>query len=208
MSPEAENFVLRTTLTSPFGRKARMAVDILGLSGRVSVEHADTADENDTLRQQNPLGKIPCLVRPDGTAVFDSSVIVEFLQDVAGTDQLVPARGPARIRTLTMARLADGIIDAGALIIYEERYHQAGAQSEYWLAHQRGKILRALAVFESSPPAAGKTDAVAIGLSCALAFLDKRKAVKWRPSSPRLVAWLEAFERSEPAFERTKPPSA
>ena len=134
MSTEPEKFVLRTTLTSPFGRKARMAADVLGLRDRVTVVHADVADENDTLRQQNPLGKIPCLVRADGTTVYDSGVILECLQEVAGTDRLMPARGPDRIRKFTMARLADGIIDAGALIIYEGRYHEPGAQSERWMA--------------------------------------------------------------------------
>ncbi len=58
----AGNFVLRSTVTSPFGRKVRMAIDALGLTGRVTLKPADPLDENDTLRQQNPLGKMPCLV--------------------------------------------------------------------------------------------------------------------------------------------------
>jgi glutathione S-transferase len=207
MSPEPEKFVLRTTLTSPFGRKARMAADVLGMNDRVTVQHADVADENDTLRKQNPLGKIPCLVRADGTPVYDSGVIVECLQEAAGTDRLMPTRGPDRIRKFTMARLADGIIDAGALIIYEGRYHEAEAQSERWLALQRGKIVRALAEFERQPPDPRTSDAVSIGLACALAFLDKRKAVEWRPTCPHLTAWFEAFQRNEPAFERTTPPN-
>jgi glutathione S-transferase len=207
MTTEPEKLVLRTTLTSPFGRKARMAADVLGLRDRVTVVHADVADENDTLRQQNPLGKIPCLVRGDGTAVYDSGVIVECLQQVAGTDRLMPATGPDRIRMFTMARLADGIIDAGALIIYEGRYHEADAQSERWIAHQRGKIVRALAAFERDPPDPSKSDAVSIGLACALEFLDRRKAVDWRSTCPRLVAFLDAFAKNEPAYERTNPPT-
>jgi glutathione S-transferase len=207
MSYEPEKFVLRTTLTSPFGRKLRMAADVLNLGDRVTVVPADTADENDTLRQQNPLGKIPCLVRADGSSIFDSSVILEFLQDVAGTDRLLPTRGPARFSMLTAARLADGIIDAGALIIYEDRFHEPGMRSERWLAHQGGKIVRALGAFEASPPAASKTDAVTIGLACALGFLDKRQPVEWRSTCPSLVAWLSAFAAREPAFERTRPPN-
>lgn len=206
MTSNSEKFVLRTTLTSPFGRKARMAADILGLDDRVTIVHADTADESDTLRQQNPLGKVPCLVRADGTSIYDSSVILEFLQYVAGTDRLVPTHARERIGTLTMAGLADGIIDAGALIIYEGRYHE-GTHSEQWLAHQRGKIVRALSEFERTPPDARKSDAVSIGLACALAFLDRRKAVDWRPSCPRLAAWLDEFAANEPAFERTSPPN-
>jgi len=208
MASEPEQFVLRSTLTSPFVRKVRMVVEALGLSDRVTLVPTDAADPNDALRQQNPLGKYPCLVRADGSAVYDSSVILEFLQQVAGTDRLLPVSGPQRISMLTLTRLADGIIDAGALIIYEGRYHEPGTQSEKWLEYQRGKIQRALAAFEASPPDAARTDAVSIGLACALGFLDKRQPVPWRPACPRLVAWLEAFAASEPAFARTRAPDA
>jgi len=207
MATEPEKFVLRTSLTSPFGRKVRMTADVLGLSDRITIMPADTADVNDTLRQQNPIGKVPCLVRADGTAVYDSGVIMEFLQEVAGTQRMLPKSGTARIPMLVAAKLADGIIDAGALIIYEGRYHEPGAQSEYWLNYQRGKIMRSLAAFEASVPDAGKTDVVTIGLACALGFLDKRQLLEWRPTYPRLVAWLDAFASNEPAFERTRPPA-
>ena len=75
----AENLVLRSTPTSPFGRKVRMTIDVLGLSGRVKVTPADPLDENDTLRQQNPLGKMPCLVLADGSTIYDSGIIIEYL---------------------------------------------------------------------------------------------------------------------------------
>jgi glutathione S-transferase len=208
MSSEPETFALRTTLTSPFGRKVRMAVDVLGLSDRVTIVPADTADENDTLRQQNPLGKIPCLVRGDGTSIYDSGVIVEFLQSVADSDQLLPRQGPARFPMFTLARLADGIIDAAIAVIYEERYHEPGARSEVWIAYQRGKIMRGLAAFEAAPPDASNTTAVSIGLACALGFFDKRKVMEWRPTCPRLAAWFATFTDREAAYERTRAPSA
>ena len=208
MPQEPEKFVLRSTPTSPFGRKVRMAVDVLGLSGRVTVVPADTLDENDTLRQQNPLGKMPCLVLADGTSIYDSGVIVEFLQDVAGTDRLLPARGLPRFKALTLARLADGISEAAILIVYESRFRDPGTHSERWLAHQRGKITRALATFEAAPPDPAKTDIVALGLACALGYLDWRKVVEWRQACPRLATWLAAFAKNEPAFERTRAPSA
>ena len=202
-----EKFVLRSTLTSPFGRKVRMAIDVLGLSDRITLVPADTQDENDTLRQQNPLGKMPCLLLADGTSIYDSGVIIEFLADVAGSERLLPARGPARFKTLTLARLADGITEAAILVVYEGRFRDPGTQSERWLKHQRGKIDRALAAFEASPPDAGKTELVAIGLSCALGYLDWRKPVEWRQDHPRLAAWLAAFTKHEPAFERTRAPA-
>lgn len=200
----AENFVLRSTVTSPFGRKARMAIDALGLGGRVTVKPADPLDENDTLRQQNPLGKMPCLVLADGSAIYDSGIIIEFLQDVAGTDRLVPLRGLARFKALTLARLADGIMDASILIVYENRFRPDLPHSPRWLDHQRGKILRGLAAFEKAPPDPDKTDVVSIGLSCALGYLDWRKQVDWRPAFPGLVKWLDRFSAHEPAFERTR----
>jgi glutathione S-transferase len=204
MNAADEKFVIRTTLTSPFGRKVRMAADVLGLAARVTLLTADVADEGDSLRQQNPLGKMPCLVRADGTAVFDSRVIVEFLQQAAGTDSLLPLSGPQRIPVLTRVALADGIIDAGALVAYEARWHTPEQVSEPWLAYQRGKILRALAAFEAAPPDGTRTDAVAIGVACALEFLDRRKPVAWRPACPQLAVWFGDFSRREPAFERIK----
>lgn len=197
-------FILRSTVTSPFGRKVRIAIDVLGLAGRVDRQDANTRDENDTLRLQNPLGKMPCLILPDGSAIFDSKVIIEFLQEVAGGEQLLPLSGLARYKALTRATLADGIADAALLMIYETRFRPAEVpKSEEWLSHQRGKILRALQAFEASPPDPAKTDVVSIALACALAYLDWRHPVEWRAACPRLCAWLDAFAAHEPAFGRT-----
>lgn len=206
MPTNPETFVLRSTVTSPFGRKVRMAFDVLGLSDRVTLVPADTLDENDTLRQQNPLGKMPCLLTADGSAIYDSGVIIEFLQDAAGSDRLIPARGPARFTALTLARLADGITEAAILMVYEGRFRDPGTHSQRWLKHQRGKIVRALDAFEAAPPDPATTDIVAIGLACALGYLDWRNPVEWRPAHPRLAAWLSAFASNEPAFERTSAP--
>lgn len=208
MISHSEQFTLRTSLSSPYGRKLRIAAEVLGLSERVAIAPADTADENDTIRRQNPLGKMPCLVRADGTSLFDSSVILEFLQYAAGTNRLLPVHGPERFPMLTQTRLADGIIDAGALVLYEHRYHEPDQVSERWLGHQRGKMQRALAAFETAPPDARTTNAVTIGLACALGFLDKRKPVEWRANCPALADWFEAFAANEPAFELTRPPTS
>jgi len=200
----AEDLVLRSTPTSPFGRKVRMAIDALGLNGRIAVIPADPLDESDTLRVQNPLGKMPCLVLPDESTIYDSGIIIEYLQDVAGTDRLLPLRGPERYRPLTLSRLADGIMDASILVVYETRFRPDLPHSPRWLTHQRGKIQRGLAAFEASPPDPNKTDVVSIGLSCALGYLDWRKQLDWRPAYPGLVGWLAQFSAHEPAFERTR----
>ncbi|HEX3438997.1 MAG TPA: glutathione S-transferase N-terminal domain-containing protein [Pseudolabrys sp.] len=203
-----QTFVLRSTLTSPFGRKVRMAAEVLKVSGRLMVVPADTLDANDTLRQHNPLGKLPCLLLADGTAIYGSGVIIEFLQDLAGSEQMLPRSGLARYTTLTRATLADGIGEAALLMVYEGRFRDAGTHSARWLDHQRGKIARALSVFAAAPPAADKTDLVSIGLCCALGYLDWRKPVEWRTSYPQLAAWLAAFAAHEPAFARTAAPAA
>jgi glutathione S-transferase len=202
---DAENFVLRSTMTSPFGRKVRMAIDVLGLGDRIKLQPADPLDESDTLRQQNPLGKMPCLVLADGSTIYDSGVIIEYLQDIAGTDRLLPLRGRERYRALTLARLADGIMDASILVTYENRFRpDAATHSPRWLAHQRGKITRGLTAFEKSQPDPAQSNVVTIGLSCALGYLDWRKQVDWRPAFTGLVTWLKAFSAHEPAFERTR----
>jgi glutathione S-transferase len=201
-------WVLRSTLTSPFGRKVRMAAAVLGLTDRYRLVPADTLDEADTLRQQNPLGKLPCLLLEDGTALYDSRVIVEFLQDEAGADRLVPKSGLARYTTLTRATLADGITDAALLMVYEGRFRDPATHSERWLAHQRGKIMRALTVLEKAPPDPALTDVATIALACALGYLDWRKPVEWRPAHPRLAQWLADFAAAEPAFDATKAPEA
>ena len=208
MAPLPETFVLRTSLTSPFGRKVRMAVDVLGLGGRVTVTPADPLDEKDTLRQQNPLGKMPCLLRGDGSSIYDSGIIIEFLQDIAGTDRLLPKSGDARFKALTLSRLADGIIDASILIVYDRRFRPGEPPAERWLAHQRGKITRGLAAFETAPPDPEKTDIVGIGLACALGYLEWRKQVDWRSAAPGLIDWLNRFGAHEPAFARTRAPNS
>jgi glutathione S-transferase len=205
MPVNPEQFVLRSTLTSPFGRKVRIAVEALKLADRITVVTANPLDEADTLRTQNPLGKMPCLVRQDGSTIYDSGVIIEFLADAAGAKSMIPAHGSTRFEALTRARLADGITEAAILVVYEGRFREdAATHSQRWLAYQRGKILRGLAAFEASPPDPAKTEIVAIGLSCALGYLDWRKQVDWRPSHPNLVRWLSEFSKSEPAFERTR----
>jgi glutathione S-transferase len=201
-------WVLRSTLTSPFGRKVRMAAAVLGLGRRIELVPADTLDETDTLRQQNPLGKMPCLLLADGTAMYDSRVIVEFLQDQTGADRLLPRSGPERYRALTRAALADGICEAALLMVYEGRFRDQVTHCERWLAHQRGKIMRGLAAFEAAPPDPQRTDIVAIGLACTLGYLDWRRPVDWRGSVPRLAAWLAAFAAAEPAFDATAAPEA
>src|ERR1700712_2268711 len=91
--PNSKNIlmmILRSTPPSPFGRKVKLAASVLGLSKDIKVEGADTNNVNDSIRQQNPLGKIPTLVLDDGTTLFDSRVIIEYLDHIAGGGKVIP----------------------------------------------------------------------------------------------------------------------
>ncbi|WP_346914546.1 glutathione S-transferase family protein [uncultured Roseibium sp.] len=197
---------LRSTLTSPFGRKVRIAMEVLGLSDLIALEPADTRSETDSLRLQNPLGKMPCLLLEDGTAIYDSRVIIEFLDQWSGRNRLIPAQAEERARTLTRATLADGIADAALLMVYESRFRDPEQVSDIWLAHQRGKVERGLTAISADLPDPTHTDIVSISLACALGYLDWRKPVEWRSRYPELVTWLNRFASSEPAFNHTRRP--
>lgn len=199
----ADKIVLRSTKTSPFGRKVRMALIALGLEERVHLQSADTMDEDDSLRQQNPLGKLPCLMI-GGEAFYDSHVILEMLDAVAGGGRLLPRAGLERFRALTRARLADGITDAALLVSYESRFREPGQTSERWLAHQRGKITRALAAFEPDLPDPRRAELVQITLAAALGYLDWRQPLEWRADHPALEKWLDTFGRSHRFWSETE----
>jgi glutathione S-transferase len=198
--------ILRSSPPSPFGRKVKIAAAVLGLSERIEVVKADTNDETDALRQQNPLGKIPVLILENGEALYDSRVIVEYLDHLAGGGVLLPG-GSRRFDELRLQALADGIMDAGILQIYEQRWRAAERREPRWVAHQVGKVERALAVLEASPPPAvmHATPRVgAIALACALGYLDLRFGGEWRHNHPGLVAWLDGFAGHVPSFAATK----
>ncbi|MGB6506983.1 MAG: glutathione S-transferase N-terminal domain-containing protein, partial [Xanthobacteraceae bacterium] len=145
--------ILRSSPSSPFGRKARIAVSLLGFDGEVKIERADTTDLNDSVRAQNPLGKIPVLIAEDGTAYYDSRVILDYLDDRAGGGKIVPRESKARLAALRLQALCDGILDASILTIYEARWRKADMREPKWLEHQAGKVTRALAALEAAPPA-------------------------------------------------------
>jgi glutathione S-transferase len=209
--------VLRSSPASPFGRKVRMAIALLDLDNDVKVEAADTGSVNDSVRQQNPLGKIPVLIAEDGAAYYDSRVILDYLDDRAGGGKIVPRDAKARLAALRLQALADGILDASILTIYEGRWRRAETHEPKWLEHQAGKVARALGALEAAPPPLpqGTSDRSLpdkvlphigqIALACALGYRDFRFNGTWRPDHPRLVAWLDEFAARVPAFAATKP---
>ena len=199
--------ILRSAAASPFVRKVRIAANILGLDGRITVETADTVNPADTVRQQNPLGKIPALVLDDGMVLFDSRVILEYLDHLAGGGRIVPTEAAARFAALRLQALADGLMDASILLIYEGRWRDPAKHEQKWVEHQAGKVARTLASLEAAPPALDTPPTVGqIALACALGYQDFRFQGTWRKDHPRLVAYLDAFAAAVPAFAATKPP--
>jgi glutathione S-transferase len=202
--------VLRSSPASPFGRKVRIAISLLGLDVGIRVEAADPADFSDTLRQQNPLGKIPALIAEDGIVYYDSRVILEFLDERAGGGKIIPREPSRRLAALRLQALCDGLLDASILTVYEARWRAKEHHEQKWLDHQAGKVSRALAALEANPPALdraaeGLPNVGQITLACALGYRDFRFGESWRNEHPRLVAWLDDFAARVPAFIATKP---
>jgi glutathione S-transferase len=197
--------ILRSSPASPYGRKIKLAAAILGLSETIQIVPTDTSDPNDPLRGDNPLGKIPVLIPDGGAPIYDSRVILEYLDITAGGGRIIPTEPAARIATLTLQALADGICDASILRMYEIRFRAESERSASWVAMQAGKVDRALAWLEANPPSAdGNLTVGEITVACALGYLDLRFQGDWRANHPRLVAFLDAFADKVPAFEATK----
>lgn len=194
---------------SPYVRKVRVTIAMKGLESQVEYQAIDTnvADNRD-INTRNPLAKIPTLVTADGMTLFDSKVICEYLDSLGPTPVLIPPSGKARYETLTRGALADGILDAALLLVYEKRFRPEEKWHAPWVERQQAKIDRALAQLEKDPPMwAGTPDYGHVTLSCALGYLDFRHEGKWRGGHPRLVAWLAAFAAAVPAFDATRPPT-
>jgi glutathione S-transferase len=197
--------ILRSVPPSPFARKVFLAASVLGLSAQLKLEKADPNDTADSLRQQNPLGKIPALVLEDGSTLYDSRVIIEYLDHRAGGGKIIPAESKARFDALRLQALADGMTDAQILIVYEGRWRPQEHHVQKWVDYQADKIKRGFAALEASPPGLDPVPNVGqLALACFLGHRDLRFGGDWRATNPKLVAWLDRFATRVPAFEETK----
>jgi glutathione S-transferase len=191
---------------SPYGRKVKIALAMKGLKKEVEVVTVDTNIPNNPEIKPNPLAKIPTLVLNDGTAIYDSHVVCEYLDGLAPSPVLFPKGGAERFRTLTLGALADGILDAALLLVYEKRFRPEEKWHAPWQERQQSKINGALDHLEQAPPAwTANPDYGHLTLACALGYLDFRHEGKWRAGRPKLVAWLDKFASAVPAFEETRP---
>lgn len=194
---------LRYSPASPFARKCALAGHVLGFAERI--EMIDNArDPGDAIRSRNPLNKIPLLVTDDGEAIFDSVVISEYLDHLAGGGRIIPTEPKTRFRALTMQALADGVVEAAILVMYEGRYREPSQHSPRWVAMQQKKVDMGLDALEAHPPGAA-IDVGSIAVVAALGYLDFRFKGEWRANRPKLAAWFDAFAAALPGFAATQP---
>ena len=128
------------------------------------------------------------------------------LDHLAGGGRIVPADPKARFAALRLQALADGIMDASILLVYEARWRDPAKHEPKWVEHQAGKVARGLASLEVAPPTRDALPTVGqIALACALGYQDFRFNGTWRKEHPRLVKYLEDFAAAVPAFKATAP---
>jgi glutathione S-transferase len=191
---------------SPYVRKVMVVAHETGAIERIKLTSVKTQEEPERIVPFNPLGKIPALVLDDGSVIFDSPVICEYLDAEFGERRLLPAAGARRWRIMTRAALADGLLDAGILVRHE-RLRPAERQSQDWIAKQLGKIFAGLDALERDAASFnGTLDMGQIAVGCALGYLPLRipetvdLAARW----PRLAEWsAEVSKRA--SFANTKP---
>ena len=197
--------ILRSSPASPFGRKVRIAAGVVGLADKIDVRETDLNDPANSIRVQNPLGKIPALILDDGDVLYDSRVILDYLDYLAGGGRIVPREPKARFAALRLQALCDGILDASLLLVYEGRYRPAEMKVQSWTDRQADKVARGLAALEAAPPALTPVpDVGQIALACVLGYRDLRFGGTWRADHPKLAAWLDKFAAQVPAFAATK----
>ena len=194
--------------TSPYARKVRLAADHLGLTDRITLVPATTTPvaEDAGLAQVAPLGKIPALVLEGGEALFDSRVILAYLNHIAGGGLMPPADDPEHWRALRLQATADGLLDAALLIRYERALRPGALLWQDWIDGQGRKVERALAGLEAEAAEIASGAALGqIATACALGYLDFRFAENgWRERFPGLEAFYAGFAE-RPAMGWTAP---
>ncbi len=194
---------LRFSHTSPYARKVMVIVHETGLSDEVSVVSTNPHQE-EALRAQNPLCKVPTLVLEDGNSLFDSPVIAEYLLALASNSDLLPLGGPARWSVLHQQALGDGICDA-AVGIRMETLRAAGEQSPGFIKRQEAAIIAAVDWLEGQARQLEPITLGSLAIACALGYLDFRLShLDWRTGRPRLAAWYAAIE-TRPSLQATRP---
>ena len=197
-------------IPSPYVRKVRIVMAEKKLDYQFMAEDVWSADT--TISQSNPLGKVPCLVMEGGEALFDSRVIVEYLDTLSPVGKLIPAVGRERAEVKTWEALADGVLDALILARLEANWagRTKAQRSQAWIDRQLGKVHGSLKAMGQGlgdkPFCAGIHLSLAdIAVGCALGYLDFRfPEIDWRAAHPNLEK-LHAKLMQRPSFQDTQP---
>lgn len=198
---------LLQSFTSPYARKVRMTILEKGLGGRVTIEAANPAGaEAEIVRKANPLGKVPCLIRDDGTPLYDSPVICEYLDTLSATPVLLPASGEARWTVLRIQALADGVMDA-AVSARMESLRKDGEKSPDMIAHWRSGIVRGLDQLSREQHLNSGFDLAHIATAAALGYVYFRLGDLAQASMPAaLGVWWDSAQ-ARPSVRDTAPPA-
>ena len=198
------------SLTSPYVRKVRIVMAEKKLDFQLVLEDPWAGDE---VLKSNPLGKVPCLVMEGGEAVFDSRVIVEYLDTLSPVGKLIPASGRERVEVRTWEALADGILDAAVASRMERVWplRTDAQRCEAWIERQMSRIDAALAAMGrglgDKPFCMGIHLTLAdIAVGCALGYLNFRfPAIDWREPHPNLARLADKLATRQ-SFIDTLPP--
>ena len=193
---------------SPFARKVRAAAIELGLSDRIELVYAEVVpgQVNSEFQTRNPLRKVPALMTDSGETIFDSAVICEYLDDLAGGGILIPKDALRRWRVLTNHALAQGMCDAVISIRYETWLRPEQARWPVWIDDQWDKIFAGLGWFEHHGAlSTAPIDVAQLALGSMLGYVDFRwPDIGWRARFPAVAAWFAQIEQ-RPSFLQTKP---
>ncbi len=199
-------------VTSPYVRKVRVVMAEKKLDYQLVLEDVWSADS--TIMQANPLGKVPCLVMEGAEAIFDSRVIVEYLDTLSPVGKLIPAPGRERTEVKTWEALADGVLDAAILARLEATWpgRTAKQRSQAWIDRQMDKVHASLKAMShglgDKPFCNGIHFSLAdVAVGCALGYLDFRfPDIQWRETYPSLARLSEKLNQRQ-SFIDSAPPS-
>ena len=198
---------LHYATASPFARKVVVCMHELGLGDRVEVvaSAVTPVDPNADINAVNAIGKIPTLVLDDGSGVFDSRVICEYL-DALSDSSVFPAQGPERLKALRLQAMGDGICDTAVALRYETFLRPEAHRWPEFIASQKERLNRTFQQLEDE--FLGDLEGVHVGsiaVAAALGYIDFRMAdLGWRDGRPGLAGWYEEFS-ARPSMVATKP---
>ena len=196
------------SVTSPYVRKVRVVLAEKKLDYVFELENVWSPDTKITA--SNPLGKVPCLVMEDGSAMYDSRVIAEYLDTLTPVCKLLPANSRDRANVKVWEALADGVGDAAVLAYLERTQRPADLQSQAWIERQLGKVRNGLQVMSDNlgeqPFCMGIHYTLAdVAVGCVLGWLSLRfPAIDWRADHPNLARLFDKLSE-RPSFKDTVP---